>query len=207
MCWLLFGVLSTPVLPHWHVKDPGHSAKSARGRLHLNTHTPWAQRSRSGLTRLLSTPSVGTYPETSSHAICQRTCGQSSQLAEPPWTEWNLCARANLHFETKQTEKRWREVNGQTFSQNLRKRGKRRHHDHHNSIFLSPSRGSLWLCILSWFNICIFFFLSKVCSSTGVRVIYKRFHRHSWLLSHFIDCNVDVHPNLAVDLSYLRDFI
>ena len=24
-----------PVLPQWHVKDPGHSAKSVGGRLHL----------------------------------------------------------------------------------------------------------------------------------------------------------------------------
>ena len=31
----LFGVCSTPVLPRWHVKDLGHSAKSAGGRLHL----------------------------------------------------------------------------------------------------------------------------------------------------------------------------
>ena len=30
----------TPVLLQWHVKDPGHSAKSVGGRLHLNTHTP-----------------------------------------------------------------------------------------------------------------------------------------------------------------------
>ena len=30
-------VRSTPVLPQWHVKAPGHSAKSADGRLHLNT--------------------------------------------------------------------------------------------------------------------------------------------------------------------------
>ena len=29
-----------PMLPQWHVKDPNHSAKSAGGRLHLNTHTP-----------------------------------------------------------------------------------------------------------------------------------------------------------------------
>ena len=28
-----------PGLPQWHVKDPGHSAKSAGDRLHLNTHT------------------------------------------------------------------------------------------------------------------------------------------------------------------------
>ena len=39
VCSLLFGVRSTPVLPQWHVKDPGHSAKSAGGRLHLNTRT------------------------------------------------------------------------------------------------------------------------------------------------------------------------
>ena len=36
---LKFGVRSTPVLPYWHVKDSGHSAKSAGGRLHLNIHT------------------------------------------------------------------------------------------------------------------------------------------------------------------------
>ena len=34
VCWLLFGVRSTPVLPQWYIKDPGHSAKSADGRLH-----------------------------------------------------------------------------------------------------------------------------------------------------------------------------
>ena len=48
VCWLLFDVRSTPVLPQWHVKDPGHSAGSAGGRLNLNMHTPLAQRSRSG---------------------------------------------------------------------------------------------------------------------------------------------------------------
>ena len=40
VCWLLIGVRCTLVLPQWHIKDPGHSAKSAGGRLHLNTHTP-----------------------------------------------------------------------------------------------------------------------------------------------------------------------
>ena len=33
-----FGICSTPML---HIKDPGHSAKSADGRLQLNTHTPY----------------------------------------------------------------------------------------------------------------------------------------------------------------------
>ena len=32
-----FGIRSTPVLPQWHVKDPGQSAKTAGGRLQLNT--------------------------------------------------------------------------------------------------------------------------------------------------------------------------
>ena len=49
-----FGSRSTPVLPQRHVKDPGHFAKSGRktptylltaksagGRLQLNTHTPY----------------------------------------------------------------------------------------------------------------------------------------------------------------------
>ena len=36
-----FGVRSTPVLPQQHVKDYGHSAKSAGGRLQLNTHAPY----------------------------------------------------------------------------------------------------------------------------------------------------------------------
>ena len=32
-----------PVLLHWHVKDPGHSAKSGAIKLHLNMHTPLTQ--------------------------------------------------------------------------------------------------------------------------------------------------------------------
>ena len=77
VCWLLFGVCSTPMLPQWHVKGPDHSAKSAGGRLHLNTHIPLTQRSRSGLTMLLSRHCVGTYPETSPHTTHQGTLGPS----------------------------------------------------------------------------------------------------------------------------------
>ena len=36
-----FSTHSTLVLPQERVKDPGHSAKSAGGRLQLNTHTPY----------------------------------------------------------------------------------------------------------------------------------------------------------------------
>ena len=39
-----FGICSTPMLPQQHVKDPGHSAKSAGGRLQLNMHTPYVCR-------------------------------------------------------------------------------------------------------------------------------------------------------------------
>ena len=77
VCLLLFAVLSIPVLPQWHVKDPGHPAKRAGDRLHLKTRTPLTQRSRSGLTMPPSRHSVGTCPETSSHATCQRTLGHS----------------------------------------------------------------------------------------------------------------------------------
>ena len=59
------------------VKNPGHSAKNADGRLHLNTHIPLTQRSRSGLTMSLSRHSVGTYKETGSHATRQGTFGYS----------------------------------------------------------------------------------------------------------------------------------
>ena len=62
-----------PVLPKWHVEDLGHSAKSAGGKLCLNTHTPLTQRSRSGLTTPLCRHSVGTDP-----------------LAEPLWTDPDL---------------------------------------------------------------------------------------------------------------------
>ena len=58
-------------------KRTGHSAESASGRLHLNTHTPLTQRSRSGLTMPLSRHCVGTYQKMSSHAAPQGTHGHS----------------------------------------------------------------------------------------------------------------------------------
>ena len=72
------------MLPQWHVKEPGHSAKSAGGRLHLNTHTLLTQLSQSGLTMPLSRYSVGTYQE---NELTRNSSGttqpQLSQLAEP----------------------------------------------------------------------------------------------------------------------------
>ena len=77
VCWLFFGVCSNPLLPQWHIKDPGHSAKSAGGRLHLSMHTFLTQQSWNGLTILLSRHSEGTYQEISSHTTCQGTLGHS----------------------------------------------------------------------------------------------------------------------------------
>ena len=57
LCADLFGVSFHPVLPQWHVKDPGYSAKSAG---YAYTHkTPLNQRSRSGLIIPLCRRSVG----------------------------------------------------------------------------------------------------------------------------------------------------
>ena len=94
------------MLPQWHVKDPSLSAKSAGGRLHLNTHTSLTQQSQSGLAMPLSRHSVGTYPETSLHAnLSGNIRPQSSQLAEPLWTD--LCIKSGISVrELISTEKK-----------------------------------------------------------------------------------------------------
>ena len=88
VCWLLFGVRSTPVLPQWHVKDPGYSAKSAGSRLHLDTHTPLSQRSRSVLTMPLSRHSVGPIRKRA-HTTLDRE--QSATVISVHWTtlDWS----------------------------------------------------------------------------------------------------------------------
>ena len=71
-----------------HVKDPAHSAKSASGRLQLNTHTPLTKQSRSGLT-VLSMRSVGTH-HAGKRAHTQLVKERSSTVvsfAEAMWTD------------------------------------------------------------------------------------------------------------------------
>ena len=76
-------------------KDPGHSAKNAGGRLHLNTHTALTQRSRSELTMPLSRHSNGNlFGNEHTRNLSGNIRPQCSQLAEPLWTdsgvkEWN----------------------------------------------------------------------------------------------------------------------
>ena len=103
VCWLLFGVRSTPILQQCHVKDPCYSAKSAGGRLHLNTHTPLTQRSRSGW--LFRCPGIVWEP-IRKLAQTQLVTEHSTTVVSVRWAtvnwswhkEWNQCARANLHL-------------------------------------------------------------------------------------------------------------
>ena len=73
--------------------------------------------------------SVGTYPETNSHATCQGTFGYSplSSLSHCELIlaqRWELVCATNLHLKKKKKEKKRRqEMNGPTFFQNARKRG------------------------------------------------------------------------------------
>ena len=98
------------MLPQWHIKDPGHSAKSADGRLHLNTLSPLTKRSRSGLTMPLSSYSVGTYHKPGPQAQGNNR-PQSSQLAEPLWTDPGLKSGISVNelisTKNKQTNKTW----------------------------------------------------------------------------------------------------
>ena len=88
VCWLLFGVRSTPVLPQWHVKDPGHSAKSASGGLHLNSHAPLTQGSRSRLTMPLSRQSMESIRK---RAHTQLVRKHSAKIVSARWTtvDWS----------------------------------------------------------------------------------------------------------------------
>ena len=73
----LFSFHSIPMLLQWHVKDPCHSAKSAAGRLHLNTLTPLTKWNWSRLTLPQFRHRVGTYQITSSHSTHQGTLSYS----------------------------------------------------------------------------------------------------------------------------------
>ena len=122
-----------PCLPQWHVKDPGHSAKSAGSRLHLNTHTTLTQRSGSGVT-LPSRQNVGIYQ---GNEITGNSFGHIRPVLSARWAtvdwfwpqKWNWCARADLYSpphpqkKKKGGKKCRQEVNRQTFPQSSCKRG------------------------------------------------------------------------------------
>ena len=84
-------LITSPAFYHWAIPPP-HSAKSTGGsRLHLNKDTPsvtpMTQQSQSGLT-LLSRHSVGTHQGNKlTYSSPGNTGPQSSQFAEPLWTD------------------------------------------------------------------------------------------------------------------------
>ena len=111
LCWLLFGLRSTPVLPQWHVNGPGLSAKSADVRLHLNMHTPFTQQSWSGLIMLFR-HSVGTYhwgKRAHTQLVREHSARVvSARLTIVDWSwpkEWNWWARDDLHYKKKKKKK------------------------------------------------------------------------------------------------------
>ena len=84
------------MLPQWQVKDPGHSVKSAGGRLHLNTHTPLTQRSRNGLTMPLAGHKNLSGNELTRN-LSENIRLQSSHLAEPLWANPGLKSGIKVH--------------------------------------------------------------------------------------------------------------
>ena len=87
LCWPLFSVHSTPLIPQWHIKDPSHSAKSAGGRLQIITHTFLTQQSWSGLTALFRRNFWTSQGNELTCNLSGNTHPQLSQLAEPLWTD------------------------------------------------------------------------------------------------------------------------
>ena len=133
LCWLLFSVRSTPCYHMWHVKDPGHSAKSANIRLHPNMHTPLTQRSRSGLT-VLSSHYCGNLAVKRAQMQLIREHLATVLLARGATVDWSLpenwnrCAWADPHY--------WKIKNAQAGNETLPKNPRkwRKSHHHHNAV-------------------------------------------------------------------------
>ena len=145
MCVDLFDVRSTLVLQHWHVEDPGHSAKSAGGRLHLNAHTTLTQRSRewAGIVweSIRKRAHTELIMEQSGHGLLSSLshCGLILE-------EWNQCAGPNLHFKKKKKKKT---DAGNDWSNSLpkpRRRVKGHHHHHVQECFCRNGRFEVSLC-------------------------------------------------------------
>ena len=76
------------MLPQRRVKDPGHSAKSAGGRLQLNTHTPFTQ-TKSNWADCAAVQAL--HGNLSGNKLTRNLSGnnrpQSTELARPLWTD------------------------------------------------------------------------------------------------------------------------
>ena len=97
------------------------------GRLHLNKHTPLTQQSQNGMTMLLSRQSVGISGNELTRNSSGNTWSQSSQLAEPLWTDPGLKSAISLCELISTLKKCWQGMNSRTFSQNPCTWGKNHH--------------------------------------------------------------------------------
>ena len=107
VCWHLFGVSSTSLLPQWHINDPSHSAKSASGSLQLNTHRSFTQWSQSGL-KIYCCPGIMLEPipkQADAQLVREHSVTViSARWAAVDWSwpnKWKQCARDNLHLKKK----------------------------------------------------------------------------------------------------------
>ena len=126
----LFSVRSIPVLPQWHVKDRGHSAKSADGRLHLNTHTPLTQRSQSWLTVQAWCGNLSGNELTRNSS--GNTRSQSSQLAKPLRTDPGLKSGISVRELISTKKKKKKSQAGNELSNSLPKSSHAKNHHHHH---------------------------------------------------------------------------
>ena len=132
LCWLLFGVVH-PVLPQWHIQHPGHSAKSAGGRLHPNTLHPtkseWADYA---LQAWCGNRNIK--KKKKSNELTRNSSGNTVDWSWPNKKSGtgvrDLISTSKIEEEKKpkQKQKRRLGMNQQTFPQNRRKRGKSYHY-------------------------------------------------------------------------------
>ena len=94
LCRLLIRCPFHPVLPQWHLKDPGHSAKKCSCQV-TPKHTYINDQTKSKWGRLRC-PGVVWEPigeNELTHSSSGNTQPQSLQLAEPLWTDSGLRSR------------------------------------------------------------------------------------------------------------------
>ena len=100
--------VGSQVLPQWHIKDPGHSAKSAGDRLHLNMHTPWPNKVRVGW--LCHCPGIVREPIRKRAHMSGGTQPHLSQYTEPLLTDPGIKGGISVH-KLITTKKRKKEMN------------------------------------------------------------------------------------------------
>ena len=138
--------VSIPHLQQCHIKDPGHSSKSAGGWLQLNRHTPLKQQSWSGLNVLSRHSTVTSQGKELPCNWTGKTCPQWSQLAEPLWTDLSLKSGIGvcelISTQKKKKKKHRQRNNSLNLPHNPRIQAKSHHHhvfDYFTMNFITSS--------------------------------------------------------------------